>query len=158
MQRRDVIWILGAFCTLPSFGIKAIVGLIPIHLHLQKLSSKVQLRAHSLPHNHILRLLLESRSPLTNAPHQLLFNTLTSNQNLTIKDLIVDMDNRFNEVFPSFDLFNKEFTPGSYTINTFPSHFLFHSFNKKSEKNFKTLIHHLNNISIISSLDPFVIT
>ena len=68
------------------------------------------------------------------------------------------MDNRFNEVFPSFDLFNKEFTPGSCTINTFPSHFLFHSFNKKSEKNFKTLIHHLNNISIISSLDPFVMT
>jgi len=34
MQRRAVIWILGAFKTSPSYGIKAIAGLIPIKLHL----------------------------------------------------------------------------------------------------------------------------
>ena len=54
MQRRASIWILGAFKTPPSFGIKAIAGLIPINLHLQKLSGRLQLRSHSLPHNHIL--------------------------------------------------------------------------------------------------------
>jgi len=43
MQRRAIIWILGAFKTSPSFGIEAIVGLIPIKLHLQKLSGRSQL-------------------------------------------------------------------------------------------------------------------
>ena len=71
-----------------------------------------------------------------------------------IKDLIVDMDNRFNEVFSSFDPLNKEFAPGSWIINIFSSCFLFYSFNKYSNKNFKTHSHQLNNISIISSLDP----
>jgi len=40
MQRRATIWILDAFQTLLSFSIKTITGLIPIHLHLWKLSSR----------------------------------------------------------------------------------------------------------------------
>ena len=40
MQRRAAIWILGAFKMFPLFGIKAIVGLIPINLHLQKLGGR----------------------------------------------------------------------------------------------------------------------
>ena len=54
MQRRAVIWILGAFTMFSSSGIKAIVGLILINLYLQKLSRRLQLRSHSLSHNHIL--------------------------------------------------------------------------------------------------------
>jgi len=37
MQRKAALWILGAFCTSPTGGIEALVGLIPIHLHLKKL-------------------------------------------------------------------------------------------------------------------------
>jgi len=40
IQYRAAIWILGAFHTSSSLGIEAITGLIPIHLHLQKLDSK----------------------------------------------------------------------------------------------------------------------
>jgi len=43
MQRRAVIWILGAFKTSPSYGIEAIAGLVPIKLHLQKLGGRSQL-------------------------------------------------------------------------------------------------------------------
>ena len=39
IQRRATIWILGAFKTLPTEGLKAIAGLIPIKLHLHKLAS-----------------------------------------------------------------------------------------------------------------------
>ena len=39
----------------PLSSIKAIVGLIPINLHLQKL------RSHSLPHNYILQSLMEPK-------------------------------------------------------------------------------------------------
>jgi len=77
MQKRAAIWILDVFQTLPSFGIKAIVGLVPIHLHLQKLSGRAQLRVYALPHNHILCLLLESRPNLYNNYHYFLLDLLT---------------------------------------------------------------------------------
>jgi len=60
MQRRATIWILGAFKISPLFGIKAIVELIPIKLHLQKLGGKSQLQVHSLPLNHLIWSLIDS--------------------------------------------------------------------------------------------------
>ena len=38
----------------PSMDVEAIVGLIPINLHLQKIGGRSQLRAYSFPSNHIL--------------------------------------------------------------------------------------------------------
>ena len=43
MQRKAAIWILGAFKTLPTEGIKAIAGIIPIKFHLQKLTRRSQI-------------------------------------------------------------------------------------------------------------------
>jgi len=43
MQRRAAIWILGAFKTSSTEGIKAIAGIIPIKFHLQKLARRSQL-------------------------------------------------------------------------------------------------------------------
>ena len=43
MQRRATIWILEAFKTLPTEGIEAIAGIIPIKFHLQKLARKSQI-------------------------------------------------------------------------------------------------------------------
>ena len=60
MQRYTVIWILRAFKTSPSYGVEAIVGLIPIKLHLQKLGSRSQLWVYKLPHNHLLCSLIDS--------------------------------------------------------------------------------------------------
>ena len=40
MQKHAVIWILGAFKIFLSYGIEAIVGLISIKLHLQKLGGQ----------------------------------------------------------------------------------------------------------------------
>ena len=61
MQRRAAIWILEAFHTLPSPRVEAIAGLLPIQLHLQKLSGRFQLKMHTLLPNHVIKLLLESR-------------------------------------------------------------------------------------------------
>jgi len=58
MQSRAVLWILDIFHTLSFLGIKAITGLIPIHLHLQKLSRHQQLRTHLLSNNHIIKFFL----------------------------------------------------------------------------------------------------
>jgi len=61
-------------------------------------------------------------------------NNLTSKQQLKIKGPVVDMDNRFNEVFPSFDLFNKEFALDHCLIDVFSNCFSFHTPNKQSVK------------------------
>ena len=57
------------------------------------------------------------------------------------------MDNRFNEIFPFFDLFNKKFVPGDRLIDIFSSCFSFYSTNRQSDKSIKTHIYNLNNIS-----------
>jgi len=61
MQRRATIWILGAFKMFPLFGIKAIVGLMPINLHLQKLGGRSQLCTCKLPLSHLIQSLIDSR-------------------------------------------------------------------------------------------------
>jgi len=83
-------------------------------------------------------------------------NNLTSKQQLKIKGPVVDMDNRFNEVFPSFDLFNKEFALGHHLIDVFSNFFSFHTPNKQSDANLKVHIQSLNNIALNSSLEPSV--
>jgi len=81
MQQRAAIWVLRAFCTLSLLGVEAIASLILIHLHLQKLSSRFQLRTQSLLLNYIIKLLLESRhSSINNNHHHLLLEKLTPKQ------------------------------------------------------------------------------
>jgi len=43
IQKHAAIWILRAFKTSPLYSVEAIVGLIPIKLHLQKLDGRSQL-------------------------------------------------------------------------------------------------------------------
>ena len=71
-----------------------------------------------------------------------------------IKELIVDIDNRFNEVFPSFDSFNRKFSLGSCLIDIFHSYLLFHCSNRQSDQSIKSHIYLLDNIAIKSLLDP----
>lgn len=150
MQKRIFLWILGAFQTLPFFGIKAIAGLIPIHLHIQKLSGRSHLRAHALLSNYILQSLLESRLNIPSNPHHLSLCLLTKHQWEMIKGPVVDM-NRFNEVFPSFDPLNLEFAPNYKIIKTFSSYFSFHSFNKCNNDSLLSHSCQLNNLAIMSS-------
>ena len=123
IQRRAFLWILEAFKTSLSFGIKAIASLIPIHLHFQKLSGKLQLRAHALSNNHILHLLLESRQNSPSIPHQLSLKFLTKYQCKLIKGPTIDIYNRFNKVFPSFNPLKLEFAPEGRIIDSFSSLF-----------------------------------
>ena len=100
-----------------------------------------------------MRLLLKLNLLVSNASHPLLLDILIPKQKSIIKGLIVDIDNRFNEVFLSFDLFNKEFSPGSCLIDIFQSHFLFHYSNKQSDQGIKSHICLLDNIAIKSLSD-----
>ena len=153
MQRRAAIWILGAFQTSPSYGIEAITDLMPIHLHFHKLRSRVQLRAHLLPDNHILKSLLEARPNLNIDPHCLSLDSLTSFQRVKIKGTIIDINDRFNEILLAFDPLNIEFTSGSRVIDMFANHVSFHPFIKSSKDSFKSCSLLLSNLTITSLSD-----
>ena len=133
------------------YSIKAITSLIPIHLHLQKLSRRSQLRVHTLSANYILRLLIDNKSDNSSLLHFLLLSSLTKQQYSLIKGHIVDMDNRFNEVFPLFNPTNSEFQPSNRIINNFSNYFSFHLFSKSSNHSFKSHIQQLNALAIESS-------
>jgi len=64
------------------------------------------------------------------------------------------MDNRTNEVFPSFNPFSSKFSPGDRLIDVFPSYFFFYSTNRKSKENIKVHICKLNKITLLLSTDP----
>ena len=58
MQRKAALWITGAFCTSPMGDTEALVGLIPIHLHLRKLADRANLRITTLSNTHPIQSLL----------------------------------------------------------------------------------------------------
>ena len=145
---------MGAFKTSSSFGIEAIASLIPIYLYLQKLRGRSQLRAHSLPANYILCSLMESNSDTFPHLHLLSLSSLTKYQCGLIKGHLVNMDNCFNEVFPSFDLLNPKFSPGDRIIYCFPNCFYFYLFSKSKDQHFKSHIQQLDNLAIESSNTP----
>ena len=72
---------------------------------------------------------------------------------MKIKSTIIDMDDRFNEILPAFDLLNKEFSPRLRIIDIFYNHFSFHSFIKSSKDSFKSCLLLLSDLTIFSSSD-----
>ena len=136
-----------------SMGIEAITGLIPINLHLQKIGGRSQLRAHSLPPNHILQSLMSLSPKSLPYQHPLLLNTLTRRQHGLIKGHMVDMKNCFNKIFPFFDPINPEFYPGNRIIDTHTNCFSFHLFNKHISHNIKSCVQELDKIAIELSDD-----
>ena len=64
------------------------------------------------------------------------------------------MDNCFNEVFPSFNPLNPEFSPGNRIIDCFPNQFSFYLFSKSKDQHFKSCIQQLDNLAIESLNTP----
>jgi len=100
------------FYTSLSLSIEAIASLILIHLYLQKLGGRFQLRTQLLPSNYIIKSLLKSRHSDSNNNHQLTLEKLTFKQQLKLKSPVVDANNRLNGVFPLFISLSSEFSPG----------------------------------------------
>ena len=82
----------------------------------------------------------------------LLLKKLTPEQQLNVKESIVDANNRLDGVFPSFIPFSSEFLLGNRLIDIYPSCFSFHSMDKHKEGR-KTHIQKLNNLTLQASDD-----
>ena len=106
---------------------------------------------HTLPQNHIIRSLLKSIYTNDSNIHYLSLERLTPRQQLLLKGPIVDANNRLNRVFPSFDPFSSEFSPGDRLIDVFSGCFSFHSMNRRSEESIKAHICKLDEITFQAS-------
>ena len=149
MQRRAVIWILGVFKMFSLFGIEAIVELIPINLHLQKLGGRSQLYTCKLPPSHLIRSLIDSQLNSNSGLDAVALDFLTNRQQSLVKGYLVDSANRVNECFPSFNPLNLEFSPSLRVIDNFSDCISFSLFNK--EKDDKSCTQLLNEIVLESS-------
>ena len=136
------------------FSLEAIVELIPINFYLQKLSGRLQLRAHSFSNNYILQSLMEPKTNALFKPHSLSLSFLSKCQHKLIKGPVVNMDNCFNKVFSSFDPLNSEFVPRCKIIDTLSSQFSFHSFSKHNKDNLKSQVQQLDYMAIKSLSNP----
>jgi len=106
------LWITRAFQTSPTWEIEAITGLLPIHLHLDKICSHQQLRMVSLFSNHVVKSLLEHHHSNTSSLHCLFLEKLTSKQKLKVKSSIVNINSHLNTILPLFNPLHKEFIFG----------------------------------------------
>jgi len=134
-----------------SFVFFAYANIIPINLHFQKLSGRLQLRAYSLPSNYIFWLFMKLKTYILVKPHLLFLGFLSKHQHKLIKGPVVDMDNCFNKVFSSFDPLNSEFVSGVKVIDTFSSCFSFHMFSKCNKDSFKSQVQQFDEMAIESS-------
>jgi len=64
---------------------------------------------------------------------------LTAKQKIQLKSLLIDVNNKCNEFFPSFSFFNKEFEPGNRLIDLFSDHFSFHFCSPNLKKHIEKL-------------------
>jgi len=146
MQRRAAIWILGAFKTLPSEGIKAIAEIIPIKFHLQKITRRSQIYLFKLPTNHILRNLMDESPPLSNMPNPHSIGSLTNCQRILTKGHLIDSCNKAYGIFPSFSPLNSEFSPGHCITDNFSDYFSFNLVNKKEKEKDKIRAQELDDM------------
>jgi hypothetical protein len=103
MQRHTCLWITGAFTTSPMGAAETLVGVPPIHLHVEKLVERSHVRTHMLQASHTFRRLVDGdhkfsvetlkgqiwgdlKSPITEAW-----------LNLGLSSLDLDPVNRFNQ-------------------------------------------------------------
>ena len=133
MQRRAAIWILGAFKTLPSEGIEAIAGIIPMKFHLQKIAKRSQIWPFKLPINHILRNLIDDSPPLSTISNPHKIDLLTNRQRSLTKGHLINSYNKSHGIFPSFSPLSIKFSPGHCIIDNFSDHFSFNLVNRKEK-------------------------
>ena len=135
----------------PSLGIEAIAGLVPIYLHLKKLYRRFLLWQSSLPFNHMIHSILSSDGLQEYKSYNTSINHLIAKQRSWLKSPIINVDDKYNEFFPFFSFFNKEFNPGNCIVNIFPDCFSFHP----RSLNIKKHIENLEEIMLRVSSDLF---
>ena len=133
MQRRAAIWILRALKMLPSEGIEAIAGIIPIKFHLKKLAERSLICSFKLPANHIIRDLMDDLPHQSKEPNTHTVSSLMNQQKNITKGHLINLCNKSYSIFPSFSSLHQEFTSGFCLSDIFSDCFSFNLADKKGK-------------------------
>ena len=154
MQRRAAIWILGVFKTLPSMGIEAIAGIIPIKFHLQKIARRSEICPLKLPPSYLLRSLMDDSPSSFIMPNPYCVELLTNCQRNLTKGHLINSFNKALRIFPLFSPLNSEFSPGLCIMDEFSNRFCFNLVNKKEKEKYKTHAQELDDIVLSNFSSP----
>jgi len=125
MQRKASLWITGAFSTSPTGGIEALAGLIPIHLHLQKMAGRTNFRAATLSDTHPLRLILSQDHHKGAQPHPCAISQMSEAFKRKVKGTVMEIDRHLPELTESFEPVASEARPGTRLMDRFPDQVIF---------------------------------
>ena len=156
MQRRAAIWILGAFKTSPLEGIEALVGLIPIKFHLQKITRRSLIHSFKLPTNHILKNLENDDPPQMKVISSHNIGSLSNHQRTLTKGHIINSNIKSHGIFPSFSPLDPEFSPGHQIVDIFSNRFTFNLVNKKEKNHNKTRDQELDKVTLCCSSEHHI--
>ena len=148
MQHKAALWILGAFRTLPTGGIEALAGLIPIQLHLKKLVKWSCLQTATFPSHHVLMSLLSARNSKGTRPHPQSLALLNDAQCACLKGSLLDTEASLLNLTKCFDPLHAEATPGCRLLDSFPDHISFHPCNHSSLRDCKTHLQSLDQLCL----------
>ncbi len=125
MQRKAAIWITGAFRTSPTGGVQAIAGLLPIHLHIRKLSWRASFRTATLSATHPARSLMGAEYRGDAEEHPLAISQLTPKQLAAVCGSIVDANDALPPLADVFEPCAQENRPGQRLLDLFPDRVAF---------------------------------
>ena len=146
-----------AFHTSLTWGVEAIVKLIPIYLYLDKVSGRHYLRVASLPKQHAINSLLNYHHSKEAKLHWLTIDNFTEKQRLKIKSSVVDTNNYLNEIHPSFNRLHRELSPGLCLCDNLSNCFSFYKVDKKKHENIHNHLKSLDKLLFNSSLNPNIV-
>lgn len=121
-----IIWITGAFRTSPTGGVQAIAGLMPIHLHLQKLKARSIFQAATLIDSHPTCSLLSAEYSKKADPHRLSITLLDPKISLKVKGDICDIKQDVHYMTKLFAPYAPIAQPGHHLLDLFPDCVIFH--------------------------------
>ncbi|CAA7269050.1 unnamed protein product [Cyclocybe aegerita] len=119
MQRKAALWITGAFRTSPTGGLKALAGLIPVHLMLKKLATCAVYRIATLSHTHPLCSMMGKGLLKRAEPHAQSAALMTPAMRGKVKSTVMEVDKRVHTLTESFEPFAPEAHPGDRLLDRY---------------------------------------
>jgi len=146
MQHRAALWIIEAFYTSPLERIEAIIGLVPITLHLQKLNGHYYFHYISIPPSHTINSLLDLQYRKDQPSHRFLMSNFIPKQQTKLTSPIKDINECLSEITKTFCPLYILLSSGLRVVDHFSSRIAFYFSPFPSNKDLFKHIQSLNNI------------
>jgi len=116
-------------------GIESLAGLIPIHLHLQKMAGCANFRAATLSDTHPLRSILSQDHHKGVQPHPCAISQMFEAFKQKVKGTVMEIDQHLPELTESFEPVASEARPGARLMDRFPDQVIFDDCGSLLEQN-----------------------